>query len=125
MATGQADGDAMHNDGTDPRIRSATSYWIECTVCGPDAETKPPRFPTETALWVNFLSPWSDGWVRLDDGRILCPAHRRIARCDAEGHDLLPWTRHPLDDELEWRYCIHCGAGFEQRIVQSSERVDR
>jgi hypothetical protein len=64
-----------------------------------------------------LLSSWNDGWTRLDDGRILCPAHRRGSQCDVGGHELTPWTAHPLDDGLEWRYCLHCGSHFEQRIV--------
>lgn len=115
----------MRNDNRDPRVRSKTRYWLDCTICGPDAEPTPPRFPSEAALWRNLLSPWNDGWVRLDDGRILCPAHRRSAHCDATGHELTPWTEHPADDGLEWRYCACCGGRFEQRTTARCSRLDR
>src|SRR6185437_10355511 len=28
-------GDVMTNDAQDPRVRSETRYWLDCTVCGP------------------------------------------------------------------------------------------
>jgi hypothetical protein len=90
-------------------------YWIKCTVCGPDGDTL--ERESEDALWAELLGLPDEGWVRLDDGRILCPAHYRASRCQKHGHVLVPWTGHPLDDQLEWRYCHRCGSRFEQRVI--------
>jgi hypothetical protein len=111
------------DDNSDPRIHCETYFWIECTICGPDSETAPPRFANEIELWNHLLQPSIDGWIRLDDGRILCPIHRRVAECELEGHQMKPWTEHPLDDELDWRYCRRCGAGFEQRTTTPAGRT--
>ena len=100
----------------DPRIGVRTVYWIECTVCGPDGDAL--ERASEGALWAELLGPCGEGWVRLDDGRILCPAHYRACRCQEHGHLVSPWTEHPLDDELEWRYCQRCGTRFEQRVIE-------
>jgi hypothetical protein len=68
-------------------------------------------------MWQSLLHPDESGWIRLDDGRVLCPAHRRVAACDRDHHVMLPWHEHPLDDGLAWRYCKRCGGQFEQRIL--------
>jgi hypothetical protein len=115
----------MSDEIGDPRIQSETFYWIECTVCGPDGEIAPPRFASEVELWSELLRPSRHGWIRLDDGRILCPNHRRVAECDLDGHQMTPWTEHPLDDELDWRFCRRCGARFEQRIAIPQSRAGR
>jgi hypothetical protein len=96
-------------------VRTETRYWIDCTVCGPDADPPVPRFNSERELWQYLFGPDEWGWVRLDDGRILCPAHRRVDQCHRDGHTVSEWTEHPLYDDTEWRYCIRCGARFEQR----------
>jgi hypothetical protein len=112
-------------DEGDPRVRRETYCWIDCTICGPDREPAPPRFSSEIELWAHLLRPSIDGWIRLDDGRILCPSHRRVAECELDGHELTAWTEHPLDEELDWRYCLRCGAGFEQRIAIIQSRAGR
>lgn len=108
----------MEPEPQDPRVMSETHYWIDCSVCGPAAEPPAPRFTSEAELWRQLLSPSEHGWVRRDDGRILCPAHRRVALCDEGDHEMTRWIEHPLDDELDWRFCRRCGAQFEQRIVR-------
>ncbi len=109
----------------DPRVRSETTYWIECTICGPDADPPPPRYWSEDDLWASLLR-WDDsGWTRRDDGRILCNVHRQLARCEAEGHLEMRWTEHPLDDEMDWRYCPRCGGQFEQRIIRAQPSACR
>jgi len=105
------------DDDSDPRVHRETYVWIECTVCGPDSEDTSPRFASEVEMWDELLRPSLNGWIRLDDGRVLCPIHRGVAECDLDGHQMTPWTEHPLDDELDWRYCRRCGASFEQRLA--------
>jgi hypothetical protein len=112
LATVKTPADLQMND---PRVRSRTVYWISCTVCGEDADQAAPRFDSEADLWRALLSSDGVGWTRRDDGRILCPAHRGVGICDEDGHVMTLWVMHPLDDELEWRYCETCGARFEQR----------
>jgi hypothetical protein len=113
----------VSDDLEDPRVQAETLYWIGCTVCGPDGEIAPPRFTSEIEMWNELLRPSLDGWIRLDDGRILCSLHRRMAECDLDGHQMTPWTEHPLDDELDWRYCHRCGANFEQRTTAPARRA--
>ena len=110
----------MIYESRDHRVRSETTFWIDCSACGPDAAPAPPRFRSENELWDALLHPDDDGWIRRDDGRILCPVHRRIAECDEHGHVLSSWTTHPLDDGLEWRSCSRCGAEFAQRRTPTS-----
>jgi hypothetical protein len=113
------------DDERDPRVQRESFFWIECTICGPDSEPTPPRFTSEIALWDRLMRPSIDDWIRLDDGRILCPIHRKIAECDLDGHEMTPWTEHPLDEDLDWRYCRRCGSQFEQRIAITQSRAGR
>jgi len=108
----------MGQDSGDPLVGRETVYWIDCSVCGPDDGATPPTFASETELWAALLRPDKNCWVRRDDGRVLCPLHRRVAACEELGHALLPWTEHPLDDELQWRFCRRCGSEFEQRSAR-------
>jgi hypothetical protein len=67
-------------------------------------------------MWAVLEGPDYD-WTRRDDGRVLCRIHSRVADCDRDGHLDTRWRTHPIDDDLEWRYCERCGAAFEQRII--------
>jgi hypothetical protein len=102
----------------DPRVVAELRHWVACTVCGandPDAP-RPPMFATEDELWAwLYTHPEPSGWVRRDDGRILCPNHRGVADCDEHGHLAANWSAHPLDGDLEWRFCPRCGGKFQQR----------
>ncbi len=80
---------------------------------------KPPTFATLRELWADLLDYEQRGWVLRDDGRVLCPIHAQVAQCDERGHVVGPWTEHPLDDEIDWRYCQRCGSEFEQRSLHS------
>jgi hypothetical protein len=76
-----------------------------------------PVFASERLLWDALLSD-EHSWTRRDDGRILCRAHSQVADCDVHGHELSRWLQHPIEDDLDWRYCRHCGALFDQRITR-------
>lgn len=107
----------MSDARRDPRVRSQTTYWIDCTVCGSHADRPPPpRYASEAEMWHAMLDPGGSGWTRRDDGRVLCPTHADAAQCDENGHTMTPWTAHPLDERLKWRYCARCGADFAQQI---------
>ena len=58
------------------------------------------------------------GSSRRDDGRVLCVHHSAVADCEQLGHDVIGWSTHPIEPDLEWRYCDRCGGAFEQRIVK-------
>ncbi len=114
----------MESDTRDPRVRLEIAYWIDCSVCGPDADPPAPRFTSEADLWHELLRPDERGWIRLDDGRILCPVHRRVAECDRNGNAMSAWIEHPLDDGLKWRFCLRCGSQFGQRISKFELRAE-
>jgi hypothetical protein len=75
-----------------------------------------PSFASEQQMWNAILSPHGYAWTRRDDGRVLCRHHSAVADCDAHGHQSSKWTEHPLDTDLDWRFCRRCGGQFEQRI---------
>jgi len=56
----------MHEKSADPRVRFETMYWIDCTVCGPDADPPPPRYSTEAELWTTLLGCQR---LRMDQAR--------------------------------------------------------
>jgi hypothetical protein len=100
-----------------PALRIGQLWWVECTVCGTESfGSDVPRFASEEQLWATVTAARPYGWTRRDDGRVLCRHHSAVADCDAGGHDVGPWTVHPIGDDLQWRYCQRCGGSFEQRI---------
>jgi hypothetical protein len=106
-----------------PQIHVQWGWRVACTVCGLDSYgDQVPSFASEHQMWDAILSPHSYAWTRRDDGRVLCRHHSAVADCDAHGHQSSPWTEHPLDDHLDWRFCLRCGGQFEQRIVWSATR---
>jgi hypothetical protein len=94
-------------------------YWFECTACGPEAEPPPPRFNSPQQLWHDLFSSDYYGWSIQADGRVLCRPHSDAAQCEAGGHAVGVWSAHPLNRDHEWRFCLRCGGGFEQRIKTS------
>jgi len=106
----------VESESRDPRVRSETLYWIDCSACNAADGLRAPRFRSEEDLWHALLTA-DRGWIRLDDGRVLCPIHRRVAECDSNGHAVTLWAAHPLDANLAWRCCTRCGSLFEQRVV--------
>jgi hypothetical protein len=71
----------MHEESADPRVRFETMYWIDCTVCGPDADPPPPRYSTEAGLWTTLLGASDSGWIKRDDGRILLARSLSVDMC--------------------------------------------
>jgi hypothetical protein len=101
-----------------PQINAQWAWTVACTVCDWDSYAgQVPSFGTEQQMWSAILSPHSYGWTRRDDGRVLCRHHSAVADCDADGHQTSPWTEHPLDADLDWRFCVRCGGEFEQRVA--------
>lgn len=58
----------MSDEWRDPRVRSETSYWIDCTVCGPQTDPPPPKYASDAELWQALLNPDSSGWTRRTTG---------------------------------------------------------
>lgn len=109
--------DCIVNDH--PQIHAVIGWRITCTVCdriGGRRAARSPLFATQERMWATMLGPDGHGWTRRDDGRILCRHHSAVAGCDLDGHQIDEWSTHPLDDELQWRYCKRCGGEFTQRI---------
>jgi hypothetical protein len=106
-----------------PQIHVERGWQIACTVCGLDAYAdRVPVFASERQMWESILSPHRYAWTRRDDGRVLCRHHSAVADCDAHGHQSSPWTEHPLDADLDWRFCPRCGGQFQQRIAPNPTR---
>ena len=101
-----------------PHLVHTDAWATSCTACAAASiDQVSPAYPTSDQLWTALDDL---GWTRRDDGRVLCRLHSAVADCDRDGHRLSPWTQHPIEDDLEWRFCIWCGARFEQRIVSRS-----
>jgi hypothetical protein len=108
----------MPSPDVHPQVRSHVLWWLECTLCGVDSYAgNIARFASEADMWAVMLGEC--GWSRRDDGRVLCRWHGAVADCDAEGHQLTLWVEHPIEAELDWRFCARCGAQFAQRIAGS------
>jgi hypothetical protein len=102
-----------------PQIREGRLLWLACTICGPGSYGGTlPHFDDEEQLWDVMLGEYE--WTRRDDGRVLCRHHSSVADCDAFGHAVSAWTQHPIEPDIDWRYCTRCGAHFEQRIAGST-----
>jgi hypothetical protein len=101
-------------------VQRRTHWSARCTACelieSVASEAESPPFDSEADMWRQLLGDVY-GWTRRDDGRVLCRAHSGVADCDANGHLIGRWVEHPLDEDLDWRFCTRCGSQFEQRIA--------
>lgn len=101
-----------------PQVHVQTCVWLECAECGSDSyDDGTPHFASESEARAHLLGATGHGWSQRTDGRPLCASCSRHADCVETGHDMGEWTVHAADDEIEWRYCQHCGGELEERLT--------
>ena len=84
---------------------SATVYWMECTVCGPDVDTPPPRFDDPATLLYRAVREPGDA-VEVVLELAVSPVHVFVGRHTLEQRpELLQRLNHGLQrarQQPEW-----------------------
>ncbi|SOD75038.1 hypothetical protein SAMN05892883_4239 [Jatrophihabitans sp. GAS493] len=110
-----------------PRGRAGLCVWIGCARCGAncvDAGTPHVAAAAEARAYLpddkndnkKNDSDNDGGCTERAEGR-LCRICSNLVDCHQHGHEMTRWRPHARDDEVEWRYCQHCGGAFEDRLI--------
>jgi len=107
-------------------VHTSACVWVECDGqrCDRDKgwpDEGPYHFASEQSALEYVLGEAGIGWTELPDGRLLCRGCSEDADCDTTGHQWSEWrpgykNGHP-DPSIDWRFCTHCGGGFEERLA--------
>lgn len=105
-------------------LRSGVCWWLECAACGiewAEAYDGLPHYDSpegaRKALFDSGEGPDRVGFTTRGDGRVLCRGCSEAADCAEDGHDYALWRARHDDEQVEYRYCEHCGGAFQERLT--------